>query len=128
MQLIEHHEPPRAQRDAYGRFVKGNAIAKRGGHARAAALSPRRRRKIAKQGWRGLVKRRFAGDERAAKAWVGAVGAYHYDRLVLDLYGAIRPAYPHPGDPVEFRAKLYQLYLLAGTHLEVDFYAERSTQ
>jgi len=122
--LVEHSDGPRRQRDRYGRFTRGNHYAKRGGHARAAALSPRRRRQIAKQGWRGLVARHFAGDERAAKRWVGAMGAWHYDQMIMDLYGAIRPAYPHPGTPSEFRARCYQLYLLAGAHLDVNFYRE----
>lgn len=122
--LIEHTEQPSRQRSASGKFVKGNHYAKRGGHARAAKLSQRRRRQIAKQGWQGLVNRRFAGDERAAKAWVGAVGAHAYDRRLFDIYGAIRPAFPHPGEPSEFRSRLYQLYLLAGAHLDVNFYSE----
>lgn len=122
--LFEHTEQPKPQRDSYGRFTKGNQIAKRGGYARAAALSPRRRRQIAKRGWAGLVNRRFNGDLSAAKAWVGAVGAYHYDQEVRDAWGAVRPAFPHPGSPSDFRSRLYQLYLLAGVHLDVNFYKE----
>lgn len=122
MTLIEHTEV-RAQRKRNGQFAKGNTISRRGGHARAKALSPRRRRQIAKQGWAGLVARRFGGDERAAKAWWGAMGAYHYDQLVMDIYGAIRPAFPHPGDPSEFRAGLYQTNLFDCLVREVDFYA-----
>lgn len=121
--LFEHTER-KPVRNSKGQFTKGNPYAQRGGHARAAKLSPRRRRQIAKQGWASLVQRRFAGDERAAKAWVGAVGAYHYDQRILDIYGAIRPAFPHPGDPNEFRAQRYQLGLLVGAHLDVNFYAE----
>lgn len=122
--LFEHTEQPKPQRDSYGRFTKGNQIAQRGGYARAAALSPRRRRQIARQGWRGLVTKHFAGDEQAAKTWLGAVGAYHYDQAVRDAWGAVRPAFPHPGAPSDFRSRLYQLYLLAGTHLDVNFYKE----
>ncbi|MEZ4684159.1 MAG: hypothetical protein R2932_59110 [Caldilineaceae bacterium] len=113
----------RTQRNANGRFAKGNTISKHGGKARARALSSRRRRQIAKQGWAALVTKRFGGDERAAKAWWGAMGAYHYDQQVLDIYGAIRPAFPHPGDPSDFRSRLYQTSLFDCQVREVAFYA-----
>jgi hypothetical protein len=115
-------EERRPQRGRGGRFAKGNTISRRGGHARAQALTPRRRRQIAKAGWAGLVQRRFGGDERAAKAWWGAIGAYHYDQQVMDIYGAIRPAFLHPGEPTEFRARLYQTGLFDCLVSEVNFY------
>lgn len=124
--LIQHTEPQRPQRGAGGKFAKGNTISQRGGQARAAKLSPRRRRKIAKQGWAGLVQRRFGGDERAAKQWIGAVGAYHYDRGLRGLGWYLRPVFPHPGDPSAFRAKLYQASLFDGLVREVDFYGDVS--
>lgn len=119
--LIEVNES-RPQRDRYGRFARGNRISKQGGHARAHALNPRRRRQIAKQGWGGLVGKRFGGDERAAKAWFGALGAWNYDQLVRDIYGAVRPAFPHPGEPTEFRERLYQTGLFDCLVSEVNFY------
>ena len=122
MNTLINHAEQRPQRKANGKFAKGNTISKRGGHARARALSPRRRRQIAKQGWAALVARRFAGDERAAKRWWGAMGAYHYDRQVMDIYGAIRPAFPHPGTPTEFRSRLYQTNLFDCLVREPDFY------
>lgn len=125
--LIDHNEQ-RRQRDKRGRFVRGNRISKQGGHARAKALTPKRRRLIAKQGWRGLVTKQFGGDERAARAWFGALGAWNYDQQVLDIYGAIRPAFPHPGTPTEFRAKLYQSNLFDAALRDVDFYSPKVTQ
>lgn len=122
--FIDHTDPPRPQRDKRGRFTKGNRISKRGGHARAAALSPRRRRQIAKQGWNGLVQKHFNGDDRAAKLWFGAIGAWNYDQLVLDVWGAVRPVYPHPGTPSEFRERLYTPSLFDPLLREPDFYRD----
>lgn len=122
--LLQHEEERKAQqRKTNGRFAKGNTISRRGGHARARALSPRRRRQIAKQGWAGLVAKRFGGDERAAKAWWGALGAYHYDQQLAGLGWYLRGVFPHPGTPTEFRAKRYQASLFDGLVREVDFYA-----
>lgn len=121
--LIDHNEQ-RRQRGAGGKFAKGNTISRRGGQARAQALGPRRRRQIAKAGWAGLVRRRFGGDERAAKLWLGAVGAYHYDQQLHGLGWYLRGVFPHPGDPSEFRAKLYQANLFDCLVREVDFYRE----
>lgn len=114
----------RPQRKANGRFAKGNTISRRGGHARAHALTPRRRRQIAKQGWRGLVAKQFGGDERAAKRWWGALGAYHYDQQLYGIGWLMRGVFPHPGTPTEFRARLYQSNLFDCLVREPDFYGE----
>lgn len=45
-------------RDALGRFTRGNTV---------AAL-----------GWHGLVRRRFQGNELAAKDWLGQLGRWSY--------------------------------------------------
>jgi len=121
--MLFEFDEVRPQRDRKGRFAKGNVISRRGGHARASSLSARRRRQIAKRGWAGLVAKRFGGDQRAAKRWWGAMGAWHYDQLLIDIYGAVRPAFPHPGDPSEFRAQLYQTSLFDPMIREPDFYA-----
>lgn len=121
--LIEVNESL-PQRDRYGRFAKGNRISKRGGHARAHALSPKRRRQIAKQGWRGLVAKQFGGDERAAKAWWGAIGAWNYDQQLAGLGWYLRGVFPHPGSPTDFRAQLYQTNLFDPLLREPDFYGD----
>jgi len=122
MTTLLTHTETRTQRDQRGRFVKGNSISKHGGHARAKALTPKQRKAISRKGWRGLVRKQFAGDEAAARAWFGALGAWCYDQQLLDIYGAVRSAFPYPGTPTEYRARRYQLYLLAGPHLDVNFY------
>lgn len=110
------------QRKRNGQFAKGNAISRAGGYARARSLSAKRRRQIAKRGWMGLVAKRFGGDQRAARRWWGAMGAWHYDQRLLETFGPIRPAFPHPGDPSTFRAKLYQTSLFDPLLREPDFY------
>lgn len=123
MELFDFQEQ-RPQRSRNGRFAKGNRISQRGGRARAAALSPRRRRQIAKAGWAGLVAKRFGGDERAARTWWGAIGAYHYDQQLFTLGWIMRGVFPHPGTPTEFRAQLYQAGLFDQMLRESDFYGE----
>lgn len=115
------HEETRPQRDRRGRFTKGNAISKQGGRARAKALSPKQRKAISRKGWRGLVRKQFAGDVAAAKAWFGALGAWNYDQMVGAGGRYIFSVYPHPGDPSQYRARRYQLHLLTGPHLDIDF-------
>ena len=48
--------------------------ARLGGLARAARLTPARRSEIARMGFAALVVKRFAGDRRAAIAWLVAAG------------------------------------------------------
>ena len=47
-------------------------IAPLGGKARAARLSPERRREIARMGFQAMVARRFGGDREAALEWLTA--------------------------------------------------------
>lgn len=68
------------ERDEQGRFLPGHRWASKGGQARARALTPERRREIARLGWRALVKRRFNGDAKAAKAWLTAKGLAALDQ------------------------------------------------
>ena len=67
--------------DERGRFARGNGWASVGGRARAARLSPERRREIARAGWRGLVAKRFGGDVVAAKRFLGDLGAWASDQV-----------------------------------------------
>lgn len=80
-------------RDAGGLFTRGNPWASKGGQARAAALSPERRRQIAAAGWAGFVARRFGGDPARAAAWLGQLGAWASDAAYRDSF----PKFQHPG-------------------------------
>lgn len=71
-------------RDRRGRFIKGNSY----------AIS----------GWRGLVNRRFAGDEAACKAWWGRIGAYYYD-ISNFASTPVSIKFSHPGTPEQFLAQ-----------------------
>lgn len=51
------------------------AIAAAGGHARAAALSPERRREIALAGLQAVADRYCDGDLQAAQRWITARAA-----------------------------------------------------
>ncbi|MEZ4865317.1 MAG: hypothetical protein R3C14_28670 [Caldilineaceae bacterium] len=119
--LIDHAEQ-RAQRDGRGRFTKGNQLSAAGGRARAKALTPRRRRAISRRGWRAMVRRHFAGDDRAAKAWLGALGAWAYDQAAGAGNGVIVGVYSHPGAPGEFLSRRYQLSLFDALNVDVSFY------
>ncbi len=57
-------------RDAAGRFTRGNEHASAGGRARAEKLSPARRREIARAGFAALSVLYFDGSKRAAAAWL----------------------------------------------------------
>jgi hypothetical protein len=58
--------------------------------------------RIAKQGWLGLVQKRFQGDIGAAREWVGAIGAWAYDAPYRAKgWGA----FPYPGNPEEFKQR-----------------------
>ena len=48
--------------------------ARLGGLARAARLSPERRREIARMGFQALVEKRFGGDRAAAIDWITQKG------------------------------------------------------
>ena len=62
-------------------------VARLGGLARAARLTPARRREIARMGFAALVVKRFAGDRRTAINWLIAAGLAAQDR---DLSEALR--------------------------------------
>ena len=77
--------------------------ARLGGLARAARLTPARRREIAAMGFQALVDKRFGGDRRAAVAWLVAAGLAAQDRDLSDSLrslggsGAIIPLADDPG-------------------------------
>jgi hypothetical protein len=93
-------------------FTQGNAYAAEGGRARAAKLSPERRREIARAGWLGRVRRQFGGDVDAARAYIADLGRWAGDPYDGD---PIPRVYQHPGEPSEYRARRYQLPLFGGT-------------
>jgi hypothetical protein len=62
-----------AERDDKGRFVKGNAIARQGGRASRAALSPERRSAIARLGLEAVAAELGLTPEQAAK-WLSERG------------------------------------------------------
>lgn len=120
--------PPR-QRDARGRFAPGNRISSVGGKARGAALSRRRRRAIARKGYRVMVKRHWGGDQRAQRKYWGEMGSFQYEVQAGALLpdGTRNPLSPlrtnarHPGPAQEWRARYYTDSLLYGQHRDVDF-------
>jgi hypothetical protein len=59
-------------------------IAPLGGRARAAQLTPARRREIARQGFQAMVDRHFGGDRVAALAWLTAKGLTAQDRWIAE--------------------------------------------
>ena len=68
-------------RDSRGRFVHGHTVAV--------------------HGWRGLVNKRFGGNEDAARAWWGCCGAYYYDQMCAPRMRFME----HPGQPEDFLAR-----------------------
>ncbi len=82
-------------RDSLGRFVQGN--------------------QIARQGWAGLVARRFQGDECAARAWVGQLGRWayglNYRRADGEYLPWVKPGFrQHPGQPESFAQEYSQRF------------------
>ena len=67
-----------------GWFTKGNPYASMGGRARAAKLTPERRREIARAGLQGLADKHFEGDVARAAAWLSDVGVW------AGLFGEVR--------------------------------------
>ena len=112
-------------RDAKGRFLPGNTEAAAGGRARAAKLSRRRRRAIARKGYRVMVKKHFLGDYRAQRAYFGDLGRWNYEQMAAVTGGlglSVRRATHHPGKPTDFLARYWQLDLLRGEHIDVNFW------
>lgn len=101
-------------RDARGRFTTGNTAASAGGRARAAKLSRRRRRQIARQGYRAMVARHFDGDERAQRAYFAALGLWNSERVFEGTPVPVRAS--HPGPIQQWRATFYQLNLFDLSH------------
>ena len=112
-------------RDARGRFTTGNTAASAGGRARAAKLSARRRRQIARQGYRAMVAKCFHGDERAQRAYFAALGLWNSERVFEGTPVPVRASYP--GKPNEFLTRYWQLELFRGLHLDVEFPHRRDT-
>ena len=107
---------PDPNRSAGGKFAKGNTISSKGGQARAAKLSKRRRRQIAKQGFQALVDKRFNGNRQLAKNWVGDIGAHNYAKSTgLRL----KACFAHPGEPEEYVARA--LSKMGNPDEEIDF-------
>ncbi len=99
--------------DAHERRAHLKRIASLGGKARAARLSPERRREIARQGFQALVRRRFGGDRGAAIAHL--IGQGRMARLDLARAALAHLARVHgldlPPDAAaaELRAAFHQL-------------------
>jgi hypothetical protein len=112
------------ERDSRGRFQRGNQIAAVGGHARAAKLSKRKRRAIARKGYRAMVAKHFSGDTRAQRLYLADLGRYAYEVQA----GSYQPGSPlrtsaqHPGPIQEWLSRYWQPGLLAGAHLDVEFF------
>ena len=101
-------------RDEKGRFTKDNPFAAQGGRARAAKLSKRRRRAIARKGRRAMVEKHFAGDDRAQRAYFAALGRWNYEQMAAipetwsTLGASVRRAARHPGSPNDFLTVYWQ--------------------
>lgn len=107
-------------RDAKGRFTAGNPFAAEGGRARAAKLSRRRRRAIARKGYRAMVRKHFLGDFRAQRAYFAALGVWNSEKVFLGTPIPVRAS--DPGRPTDFLVHYWQLDLLRGDHIDVNFY------
>jgi len=111
-------------RDAKGRFDVGNTFAAEGGRARAKTLSRRRRKAIARKGYRAMVKKVFLGDYIAQKRYFAALGRWNYEQMATVSGGlglSVKLATRHPGRPTDFLAAYWQLDLLRGEHNDVQF-------
>lgn len=106
-----------------GQFQPGNTFASLGGQARAAKLSSRRRRAIARKARRALVAKRFHGDDQAQRRYIAALGAYAYEVQAgaYDAGSPLRPNAAHPGTISEFLERHWQPSLLVGAHVDIDF-------
>lgn len=112
-------------RDDKGRFVRGNTIAAEGGRARAAKLSRRRRRAIARKGYRAMVRKHFLGDFRAQRAYFAALGVWNSEKPFIGTPVPVRAT--DPGKPRDFLTHYWQLHLLTGEHLDVQFMTVKPT-
>lgn len=105
--------------DSRGRFAPGNSLAAAGGRARAAKLSKRRRRAIARKGYRAMVRKHFLGDERAQRAYWAALGMWNSEKVFIGTPVRVRAT--DPGKPQDFLQHYWQLQLLNGAHLDVQY-------
>lgn len=121
--ILTQVEPTRPHRDARGRFVRGNGVASDGGRARAAKLTPRRRRQIARKGRAALVRKHFHGDDRAQRHYLAALGAYAYEVAAgaYDPRTPLRPNATHPGPIQDWLAHYWTPGLFTGAHIDIDF-------
>jgi len=106
-------------RDSKGRFTSGNTEAAQGGRARAEKLSKRRRRAIARKGYRAMVRKHFLGDYRAQRAYWAALGMWNSEKVFIGTPVPVRAT--DPGKPQEFLSRYWQLDLLRGEHRDVEF-------
>lgn len=116
---------PPAERDARGRFTRNNTISSQGGRARAQALTARRRRAIARKGYRVMLRRHFGGDRTAQARYLAALGVHNYEAMAGVTGGlglAVRRAARHPGPIQEWRSAYYTQNLYTGDHIDVDFW------
>lgn len=73
-----------------------------------------------------MVRKHFMGDSRAQRTYFAALGTYNYEAMA----GTYTPGSPlrtttrHPGTIQEFLSAYWQLDLLRGAHLDVQFYPE----
>ncbi len=102
-----------------GQFQPGNEFARLGGQARAARLSKRRRREIARRGWDAMVERHFAGDQIAAKHYLAALGTWNSEKVFEGTPVPVRGR--HPGPIQEWLAAYWTPDLFTGDHIDVDF-------
>lgn len=106
-------------RAANGQFTRGNSYAAIGGRVRAAKLSSRRRRAIARKGYRAMVRKHFLGDFRAQRAYWAALGMWNSEKVFIGTPVPVRAV--NPGKPQEFLTRYWQLELMKGAHLDIDF-------
>ena len=114
-----------AGRDSKGRFTRGNTYAADGGRARAAKLSKRRRKAIARKARRAMVRKHFGGDDRAQRRYFAQLGTYNYEVMAAVTGGlglSVRRAAAHPGPIQDWRARFYTEDLFTGSHRDVNFY------
>lgn len=106
-------------RDSKGRFTSGNTEAAQGGRARAAKLSKRRRKLIARLGYDAMVAKTFHGDYSAQRAYWGALGVWNSERIFIGTPVPVRAS--DPGKPTDFLTRFWQLDLFRGEHRDVEF-------
>jgi hypothetical protein len=110
---------PRKRR---GQFRPGNEFARLGGLARAASLSKRRRRDIARRGWDAMVAKCFLGDQIAAKHYLAQLGTWNSEKVFIGTPVPVRAS--HPGPIQDWLAQYWTPDLFTGAHRDVIFSEE----